>query len=95
MQNWKPNFFEKLIVWLRMIPAKWRAFNGFCPSCNSDAPEIDNCPCCESYGYGQPFPPSAEIKHKWLEFHRQAINFDLIIKSNVVASRKARKLRQS
>jgi len=95
MEKWKPNFIQIVIIWLRMIPAKWRVFCGFCPSCNSDAPEIDGCQCCLSYGYGQPFPPSDAIKNKWLEFHRQAINFDLIIKSNVAASRKARKLRQS
>jgi len=95
VRKWKPKFFEMLIIWLRMIPAKWRVFCGFCPSCNSDAPAIDDCQCCESYGCGQPFPPSAEIKHKWLEFHKQAIHFDLIIKSSVAESRKARKLRQS
>lgn len=95
MKKWMPRFFEKLIIWLRMIPAHWRVFFGFCPSCNSSAPEIDDCQCCDSYGNEKPFPPSADIKNKWLEFHKQSIHFDLIIKSNVAASRKARKLRQS
>lgn len=29
------------------IRGKFRMFWGFCPNCNSDAPELYDCPICE------------------------------------------------
>jgi cytochrome c5 len=41
----------------------WRLWWGFCPECNSDAPEKDTCVVCRNY---QGFhPPSEEEKAAW------------------------------
>lgn len=39
-----------------------------CPSCNSDAPEVDNCPICEGYDYRTQhteYPPANWRKADW------------------------------
>jgi len=43
---------------------------GFCPECNSDAPEIDNCKVC-NWDTGSPFGKSkrAEYWHKYKSLH--------------------------
>lgn len=38
---------EKLLI----IKGRLRLFFGFCPQCNSDAPEKDNCKICHNF-YG-------------------------------------------
>ena len=48
----------------RVLQAKWRLYFGFCPECNSSAPEIDSCYVCD--GYRTPYPPSKETKTEWL-----------------------------
>lgn len=35
-----------MLALLVKLLAYKRAFLGFCPRCNSDAPEIDKCPIC-------------------------------------------------
>ena len=46
-----------------------RVYWGFCPSCNSSAPELDTCDTC--YGYhsakGHPYPPPKSLKEAWWE----------------------------
>ena len=42
------NILMRLVGW-------WRLWWGFCPWCNSSAPEIYECPCCD--GYDGPHPP--------------------------------------
>lgn len=52
-----------------------RIFFGFCPECNSDAPEVDSCPVCDRYrsiGVGMEFPPSAARKALWWERFTQS-----------------------
>ena len=31
----------------KLLIGKWRMLFGFCPKCNSDAPEIDTCNVCD------------------------------------------------
>lgn len=47
--------------------AFWRAFRGYCPTCNLDAPEIDNCPTCENYRGD--WPPPRSLSTLWLHAH--------------------------
>lgn len=42
----------------------WRVLWGLCPRCNSDAPEIDNCPVCARHR--TPFPPKWYTRMMWL-----------------------------
>lgn len=46
------------------LRAYWRAFRGYCPACNLDAPAIDTCPVCHNYR-GE-FPPSRCLAATWL-----------------------------
>jgi hypothetical protein len=46
------------------IRAYWRAFRGYCPACNLDAPAIDTCQVCHNYR-GE-FPPPPAIAAGWL-----------------------------
>lgn len=51
---------KRIFLFLR---SRWRMFFGFCPACNTDAPETDTCPICEHYR--TPHPPSASTKREW------------------------------
>jgi hypothetical protein len=53
-------FWEKAIGY-------WRLSWGLCPACNSDAPEIDKCEICFSYGakHSETHPPSERVKRQW------------------------------
>ena len=46
----------RFIQWLRLM-------NGRCPYCNSDAPELYDCPVCEYYT-GK-WPPDEQTKDLW------------------------------
>ena len=46
------------------IRAYWRAFRGYCPACNLDAPAIDRCQVCHNYR-GE-FPPPPVVTAGWL-----------------------------
>lgn len=48
---------KRCAAWIRIMI--W----GFCPACNSDAPELYDCPCC-NYATGSPFKRS-QRKHLW------------------------------
>lgn len=52
---------------LRKLVAYWRAFRGYCPRCNSDAPELDTCLICERWRGS--FPPSNQLAARWLYKH--------------------------
>jgi hypothetical protein len=46
-----------------MLRGRVRLFWGFCPKCNSDAPEKQNCNICDDfYGYAR---DNKILKHKW------------------------------
>jgi hypothetical protein len=46
--------------------ASWRLMWGFCPKCNSDAPEIYDCTVCKSYGHVMKgLFPEKVVKERW------------------------------
>jgi len=47
--------------YLKLIRGYIRNFFGFCPQCNSDAPEMYDCNVC---GYDTKFPPSKATRKK-------------------------------
>ncbi len=47
---------------MKYLLGKWRLWWGFCPACNSDAPELDTCKICKS---SRDFPPSELLKRNW------------------------------
>lgn len=49
------------------LRAYWRAFRGYCPACNSDAPECDNCKVC--LNWRGTFPPQNWLPAIWLQRH--------------------------
>lgn len=64
----KIGFFKRLLGSCRI------AF-GFCPECNSDAPEVDSCPVCEGYRsseLGHTHPPLPATCKKWWERFTQS-----------------------
>ena len=42
----------------------WRAYRGYCPNCNLDAPAIDHCVVCN--GYRGSWPPPHWLRATWL-----------------------------
>lgn len=69
------------IKWrLSYAAGKWRLMLGMCPMCNSDAPEIDSCPVCNSYhsSRGDKFPPEKSTKEKWWREYKGAIDAKLM-----------------
>ena len=86
---------EKIKRNLSILKAKWRIIHGFCPLCNSDAPELYDCPCCNYYhsskGPDYPFPPTKETKAEWLDTQMQAINALAMIRGLVLESKEKRK----
>ena len=53
--------------WLRRLRGEWRHWWGWCPSCNSDAPERDICPVCR-IGYGKPGHTEDGSPVRWIRF---------------------------
>lgn len=51
-----------MIKILKIIRGEMRLLFGFCPACNSSAPEYYSCIVCE---YEQGYPPSRELKKAW------------------------------
>ena len=43
----------------------WRIIWGFCPMCNSDAPELDTCEFCGSFRGWRDKQARSELKYKW------------------------------
>jgi hypothetical protein len=45
---------------------------GFCPECNSDAPELDTCPVCNGYRWSRHGgPPSRELRKAWWQAYKE------------------------
>jgi hypothetical protein len=63
---------ERIIIGISMIGGRYRALLGFCPMCNSDAPELYDCPLCEGYqqARGDKFPPPKSLRKEWLDEYR-------------------------
>jgi len=60
---------EAVVMWFKMLIPRFRVSLNSCPLCNSDAPELDNCPLCGGYhsARGDEYPPEKELKQKWLK----------------------------
>jgi len=81
--------------YLTLFQGKARVLQGFCPLCNSDAPEIDACPICNSYrsiDTGE-FPPSKHLTSKWLSEYKSAIKLKRHTMKMVAYSRNKPKLK--
>lgn len=65
--------------------AYWRAWWHLCPTCNSDAPEIDTCQSCMSWR-GE-FPPPDWLVSVWLQRHFEPKDWseDAIVKRSKFA----------
>lgn len=50
---------------IKILIGKLRMLLGFCPCCNSSAPELYDCAVCNFY-HGK-FPPSSATKRLWWE----------------------------
>ena len=81
---------SKLIHLLCFCRGKNRLFFGFCPMCNSDAPEIYDCPTCNYYSSasGDKYPPTKETKAAWWKTYKGAIDAKLMVSQMVAQSRK-------
>jgi hypothetical protein len=45
---------------------------GFCPECNSDAPERDSCPVCHGYHWSyNNGPPSRALRKVWWATYKE------------------------
>jgi hypothetical protein len=55
-----------IVGWL---VAKMRCALGFCPRCNSDAPEIDTCRVCKGHRWDTDGRPSKKLRHRWFVEH--------------------------
>ena len=79
----------KLNWLLSFMQGKWRLALGFCPMCNSDAPELYDCPCCNYYSSasGDPFPPPKYIKDAWWKEYKGAVDMKLKVTRLVAESR--------
>jgi hypothetical protein len=83
---------ERFLIQLKMITPRFRVFLGFCPLCNSDAPELDCCPLCDGYHRinGDEYPPPTSLRRDWLKQIRVIFDTQLRIKKVVRESRKQR-----
>lgn len=60
------------------IQGKWRLLFGFCPACNSDAPEMYDCTVCQWYRTSDHGMPSKTLKKIWWSRFLAKLNFDKI-----------------
>lgn len=84
--------FDLVVIGLSMLKPRFRVAMGFCPACNSDAPELDDCPLCDGYhtARGDTFPPPKELKKEWLDVMRGVVRTNRNIEKLVRDSRRRR-----
>ena len=61
-------FFSRIVFLLARFIGRRRISHNQCPLCNSDAPEVDTCPVCESYDHRTQwdvYPPEGWRKIDW------------------------------
>jgi len=60
--------WQYFLVLLKMVIPRYKALMGFCPYCNSDAPEVDDCAFCDSWSQHNigKFPPPTEKTREWV-----------------------------
>jgi hypothetical protein len=54
---------KKLLNFFVKVSGRIQLAFGFCPWCNSSAPELYDCPVC--HYYSGKFPPSKQVKKLW------------------------------
>lgn len=61
---------------LEYLKALYRVMLGFCPLCNSDAPELYDCPICNGRhsARGDKFPPPKATKSLWLKDYKAVLS---------------------
>lgn len=72
---------------IKLISGAFKLFWGFCPKCNSDAPELYDCTVCNYYTHGKTgyvFPPTKNIKDLWWKKYQEEIK----LKSNKMENKK-------
>jgi len=74
---------------LSLIKGRLRLMNGFCPMCNSDAPELYDCPVCDGYqsARGDKYPPAIDTKDKRWNESKGAINAKAMVRRQLKAHR--------
>jgi len=91
------SLIDRFAVGISMAKARYRAAFGFCPMCNSDAPELDDCPLCDGYHsvLGDVFPPPQKLRSKWLKEYKGVLVAQRNIKRLVRESRNKRLAQES
>lgn len=84
---------DRIVIGVSMARARYRSIFGFCPICNSDAPELYDCPLCGGYHSvrGDTWPPPAKLRSQWLEEYRRVCVTQRNIK-RLVREARARRL---
>lgn len=54
--------------WLLFQRGIWRIHWGFCPVCNSDAPELDSCRFCDGFRGWRNKPARMQLIAEWQMF---------------------------
>lgn len=82
-------YYASAKSWLGWASGVQRLLYGFCPLCNSDAPEIYDCPLCEGRhaAKGDNFPPAKEVKAAWRKEWDSVRNVGLVISGHILNSR--------
>ena len=66
----KRTFIRYTMKKILILRGRLRLFFGFCPQCNSDAPEKDNCKICDNFsGYAR-----KEQRIKWWPNYISSLN---------------------
>jgi len=58
---------------LKKLIGRWRLLFGFCPACNSDAPELYDCRVCNWYITSEMGMPTTETKKIWWEIFTKTL----------------------
>ena len=88
------DIIDAIVFYLKFLKGWHRIELGFCPICNSDAPELYDCHFCSGRhsARGDKFPPSREIKDEWIEKYKMILRVQKNTKKRVRDSRLKRKL---
>lgn len=83
---------RRVIKFFKLARGRLRIAYGFCPLCNSDAPEVYDCPLCEGYqqASGDKYPPTKETKNKWVSEYKSTLNVWAKIPGMIKTARKER-----
>ena len=68
-------------IWINLfkkLRGRWRLLFGFCPACNSDAPELYDCTVCQWYRTSENGMPKKSTKWAWWQRYKALLNFEKI-----------------